>query len=217
MATITFANTDCTKVVDPPDNTRITSPPPPPPPPPSTAIALSASSGTDQMVFLPNDYCTIGGWVSGYASFTVLWNKISGPTSFSIELPNSLRTKISNLVNGVYQFEITVSADGLTVRDTCSVIVGQISATPNEVVLSNQVWGQDGLLWGSGIVISNVYQYLPAGRVFRVYIKKDNSTTWEELIMDDYNSWYNFSLLDGNLVIYSNYDETDTPDIKLVY
>jgi hypothetical protein len=36
--------------------------------------------------------------------------------------------------------------------------------------------------------------------------------------MDDYNSWYTFSLLDGDLNIFSYYeDESDTPNIKLVY
>ena len=71
---------------------------------------------------------------------------------------------------------------------------------------------------GSGMVISNVYQTLPAGSVFRVYIKRDNSTNWEELSMDDSNASYIFYLLDGNLSIFSYYEnESDTPDIKLIY
>jgi hypothetical protein len=124
---------------------------------------------------------------------------------------------VSNLQIGAYQFELFVQdAAGLTDRDTCTVIVGQLSATPNEFIFTNQVWGSQG--WGSGIGISNVYQSLPAGSVFRVFIKRDNSTNWEELIMDDYNSWYTFSLLDGDLNIFSYHEvESDTPDIKLVY
>jgi hypothetical protein len=110
---------------------------------------------------------------------------------------------------------------GLTDRDTCTVIVGQFPSNPSQIILQNQIWGHQGaystLLWGSSIIIPNVYQYIPLGSVFRVYIKRDNSLNWEELIMDDSNSWYSCSLIDGNLYIWSNYNETDTPDIKMVY
>ena len=177
-------------------------------------------AGTDKFVFDPGSFCTLNGVAQDSENNiqTILWSKISGPSSFLIEHPDSLSTKVSNLQIGVYQFEVFVQdTGGLTDKDTCTVIVDQISGTPNEVILSNQVWRQDGLAWGSTITINNIYQNLPTGSVFRVYIKKDNSTNWEQLIIDDYNSLYYFFLLDGNLVIYSEYDETDTPDIKLVY
>ena len=183
-------------------------------------IAPKANAGPDKLVYYPTSFTNLYGSMSTWGNIiqTISWNKISGPSSFVIETPNSLGTKVSNLQIGIYQFEIFVQdAAGLTDKDTCTVTVGQISATPNEVILSNQVWGQDGLAWGSAITINNIYQHLPTGSVFRVYIKKDNSTNWEELIMDDYNSLYYFFLIDGNLGIYSDYDETDTPDIKLVY
>ncbi len=185
----------------------------------SSGIAPKINAGSDKLVYYPanitNLYSSMSTW--GNIIQTISWSKISGPSSFLIETPNSLGTKVSNLQIGVYQFELFVQdVAGLTDKDTCSVIVGQISETPNEIILTNQIWWPQG--WGSDIVISNVYQYLPANSVFRVYIKRDNSTTWEELTMDDPNSWYTFSLLDGNLNIFSYYDnESDTPDIKLVY
>ena len=182
-------------------------------------IAPKANAGPDKLVYYPTNFTNLSGSMSTWGNIiqTISWSKISGPSSFLIETPNSLGTKVSNLQIGVYQFEMFVQDNaGLTDKDTCTVIVGQLSATPNEVIFTNQVWFLEG--WGSAIVISNVYQYLPAGSVFRAYIKRDNFTNWEELTMDDYNSWFTVYLLDGDLHIFSYYDgESDTPDIKLVY
>jgi hypothetical protein len=199
----------------------ITEPPPPPPfnttNPPSTHPPEVWAG--DKLVFYPTSFTNLSASIStrGNIIQTISWSKISGPSSFLIETPNSLGTKVSNLQIGVYQFELFVQDKaGLTDKDTCTVIVGQLSATPNEVILTNQTWGMGGL-WGSEITINNIYQYLPAGSVFRAYIKRDNSTNWVELKMDDGNSYYITSLYNGNLGLWSNDDETDTPDIKLVY
>lgn len=185
----------------------------------TSTIAPKANAGPDKLVYYPTNFTNLYGSMSAGGNIiqTISWSKISGSSSFLIETPNSLGTKVSNLQVGVYQFELFVrDTGGLTDKDTCTVIVGQLSATPNEVMFINQVWGPQG--WGSGIIISNVYQSLPTGSVFRVYIKRDNSTNWEELLMDDPNSAYTFYLLDGHLQIFSYYEnENDTPDIKLVF
>jgi len=179
--------------------------------------ALSVNAGIDKLVFYPTNFTFLYGSTSGGFQ-TISWSKISGPPSFFIETPNSIGTKVSNLQIGVYQFEIFFQGNaGLSKRDTCTVVVNQISDTPKEVLFKNQIWVQDGLLWGGEITIKNVYQDLPAGSVFKVYIKKGNSVNWEELLMEEYNSWYMLYLLNGDLHIYSNYDETGTPDVKLVY
>jgi hypothetical protein len=191
-----------------------------------TPIAPKANAGTDKLVYYPANFTNLYGSMSTWGNIiqTISWSKISGPPSFLIETPNSLGTKVSNLQIGVYQFELLVrDTAGLFSKDTCTVIVGQMSTNMSEIIFQNQIWGHQGvnstLLWGSSIILANVYQYLPASGVFRVYIKKDNSVSWSELIMDDPdpNSWYSFSLMNGNLYIWSYYNETDTPDIKLVY
>jgi hypothetical protein len=211
-------------------------PPPPPPPPPTIpslpppltppplppgTIALQVGAGPDHLVYLPTDYCTLFGWVSGYSTFTVEWRQISGPTSCLIENPYSLGTNVSHLVKGVYQFEITVSANGLTGMDTCGVTVGTVSLNPNEIIFENQNWSTQGLngslLWGSAIVINNIHQFIPVGTVFKTYIKRDSTTVWEELIPGYEQSWYEFFSMNGNLCVWSSYDETDSPEIKLVY
>jgi len=182
-----------------------------------------ANAGPDKLVYYPSNFTNLYGGMSTWGNIiqTIAWSKVSGPSSFLIETPNSLGTRVSNLQTGVYQFELRVQDNaGLTDRDTCTVIVDQISDNPDVIVFQNQIWGNQGvfttLMWGSSIIIPNIYQYLPPGNVFRVLIKKDNSNNWEELF-DDPNQNYNFYLFDGNLYIYSNIDEIDTPDIKLVY
>jgi len=191
-----------------------------------TAATISANAtwtikaGTDKLVYYPTNFTQLSANLSGGTinNQTILWSKVSGPSSFFIETPNSLGTKVTNLQIGIYRFEVRIWNNvGVLDKDTCTVIVGQLPDSPKEILFTNQVWVQDGLLWGSGITIKNVYQNLPAGSVFRVYIRKDNSVNWEELLMEDYNALYEFYLSKGDLYIYSNYDETDTPDIKLVY
>ena len=185
----------------------------------TSSNAPTANAGPDKLVYYPTNFANLYGSMSsgGNSIQAISWSRISGPSSFFIESPNSLGTKVSNLQIGVYQFEVFVQDNaGLADKDTCTVIVDRLSDAPTEVIFTNQVWGPQG--WGSGIIISNVYQSLPAGNVFRIYIKRDNSNNWEELIMDDYNSWYTFSLWDGDLHIFSYYEnESDTPDIKLVF
>ena len=70
--------------------------------------ALDGSASTD-----PNNN------ISSY-----LWTKISGPSSFTIANANSVQTQVTNLVEGVYQFELKVTdAGGLFDKDMMQVTV----------------------------------------------------------------------------------------------
>ena len=52
------------------------------------------------------------------------WTKISGPSSFNIVNVNAVQTQVSNLMEGVYRFELKVSdAGGLFSKDTVQVNV----------------------------------------------------------------------------------------------
>lgn len=176
----------------------------------------------DRLVYYPTNFTSSIGSYSGTLQ-SVSWSKISGPSSFLIESPNSFGTRFSNLQEGVYQFKVVVqNTAGLTDSATCTVVVGQFPSNPSQIILENLSWGTQGLtgatlLWGSGIIIPNIYQYQPAVTVFKAYIKRDNTNTWEELMFDNYNSYYSVSLMNGNLGIWSQANESDTPDIKLLY
>lgn len=191
--------------------------------PPTTNTSPRANAGLDKQFILPINSCLLTGYASDKENNInrVQWSKISGPVSFLIDEPNSISTYVRNLEVGVYQFELTVTdAGGLSGKDTVTVAVSQISTTPGEIIFSNLIWGDQGLfgtlLWGSAILIPNIYQYVPAGKIFRVFIRKNSSSSWEELFFNE-DSFYGVKLVNGTLIIWSTYDETEFVEIKLVY
>jgi hypothetical protein len=214
--------TSCEK--DPPANNSVSAVAPQAPIPPGAPSGLpydepSVRSGNDKLVFLPEN----AGFLNGSASYShslprLLWTKISGPQAFFIENPDALGTKISNLEKGIYEFEITAFGNGTyTSKDTCKVIVNHLSSNPREFILTNQYWTNEELLWGSEIIIPNIYQYMPAGAVFKIYMQRDSNNNWEELKYDDDRANYFVGIGKGKMFIWSTYDETDTPNIKLVF
>jgi hypothetical protein len=92
-----------------------------------------ANAGPDQTITLPNNIISLDGSgstdpdnnITSYA-----WAKISGPSSFSILNANVSQTQVTNLAEGVYQFELKVTdAGGLLSKDTLLVTVNP-STTP---------------------------------------------------------------------------------------
>ncbi len=87
----------------------------------------AANAGPDQAITLPVNSVTLDGSAStdpdnnitGYA-----WTKISGPATFNIANANAVQTPLSNLVQGIYKFELTVTdAGALFSKDTVQVFV----------------------------------------------------------------------------------------------
>jgi hypothetical protein len=63
-----------------------------------------------------------------------LWRKIAGPAPCLITQPTNFETVITNLVQGVYQFELTVTdTGGLNGKDTVSIAVSIAVAGPTVV------------------------------------------------------------------------------------
>ena len=197
-----------------------TIPPATEPPTPSPTV----SAGDDLQVILPTNFC----WLSANYSYVevvniekILWEKISGPSSYILENPDSLRTKVSNLEKGIYEFQITItSTKGLIGKDIAKIIVGEMSAMPKEIIFKNMTWVCP---MGCHVEIANLYSRLPAGSVFKVYIQRDNAAIWEEVIQESTqlsaDTLYTYSLYNGSLFIfsYSSSEMEDTPNIKLVY
>jgi large repetitive protein len=76
----------------------------------------TANAGTDQSITLPANSITLTGTgndpdgsIAGYA-----WTKVSGPSSFTIQSPNSASTNVTGLVEGTYVFRLTVTDNGST-------------------------------------------------------------------------------------------------------
>jgi predicted esterase len=128
----------------------------------------TASAGGDQTITLPTNSVSLSGSgadadgsVSSYG-----WAKISGPTQFTITTPGTASTSVTNLVQGVYQFELTVTDDkGATGKDTVQITVNSpgnqtpvanagldqiISLPTNNVMLNGSATDVDGTISSYG-------------------------------------------------------------------
>jgi PKD domain/Secretion system C-terminal sorting domain len=144
-------------------------------------IAPTANAGPDQTVILPANNVTLNGsgidvdgTITAYA-----WRQIGGPADKLTSI-NTATTVLQNLVDGTYQFELTVTDNkGATGKDTVSIIAKQeiapsqnsINVYPNPVIdfttlEINTTNNKSGML----IVVTdlqgrNVYtKQIPAGR-----------------------------------------------------
>ena len=92
-----------------------------------------ANAGTDQTIVLPTNNVTIDGSGSSDPDNNITsyaWTKISGPSSFNITNTNAVKTQVTNLERGVYQFELKVTdAGGLFSKDTVQITVNAVVST----------------------------------------------------------------------------------------
>jgi Tol biopolymer transport system component len=86
-----------------------------------------AKAGNDTTIILPDNTVNLSGSLSSDPDNNItgyLWTKISGPSSFNITDANVVQTPVTNLVQGVYLFELKVTdAEGSFDRDTIKVTV----------------------------------------------------------------------------------------------
>jgi hypothetical protein len=69
-----------------------------------------ANAGSDQVIFLPNNWVALNGSSSTDSDGTIVsyeWSKLSGPAC-SITSPNAVTTTIVAMQEGVYEFKLTV-------------------------------------------------------------------------------------------------------------
>ena len=163
------------------------------PTPPAPVIPVNTpptvSAGWDAWVPLPSSSAVLTGRAADKESHleSFSWKKVSGPASYSIEGPNSPQTKVANLEEGTYQFELTVTdKGGLTGKDTVAIFAYE-PRTPgaNELIFKNLQGRCDrcDLFWGESVsyVIENLHAYLPAGTALKVFLKVAGSTNWVEV------------------------------------
>ena len=94
---------------------------------PAVNVAPVANAGTDISITLPVNTTTLNGTASSDADGSIAtynWARIAGPTQVTIANAATASTGISNLVQGVYQFQLTVTDNsGAVDRDTVLVYV----------------------------------------------------------------------------------------------
>lgn len=97
------------------------------PPPPAVNKPPVANAGPDQTITLPSNTVTLNGSGSSDPDNNISvyqWTKTEGPSSFNIANSNATETQVTNLVEGVYQFELKVTdAGGSFAKDTITVTV----------------------------------------------------------------------------------------------
>jgi hypothetical protein len=106
-----------------------------------------AKAGPDIFIALPDDSALLSGKSSndpdsGDSIVAYEWMKIYGPASFSIDNGNDAETKVRNLSEGEYVFELTVADKrGLSSRDYLNITV--VADTRNEIIFDHLTWQED--------------------------------------------------------------------------
>ena len=115
-----------------------------------------ANAGTDQTVTFPTNSIIIDGTGSTDPDNNIThyeWTKIAGPPSFTFLNTNAPQTQATNLVQGVYEFELKVTdAGGLNDKDTVQVTVKpEINSSVNIYVAGTE--NNLPVYWKNGQVI----------------------------------------------------------------
>ncbi len=100
-------------------------------------VGPTANANVDQTITLPTSSVTMAGSGSVGSSSIVsaLWTKTYGPGTFTITTPASYTTTITGLVEGTYNFTLTVVDDnGLSGSDTMQVIVNPAPYVPSNSI-----------------------------------------------------------------------------------
>ena len=137
-----------------------------------------AVAGPDQTISLPRQRILLNGSASNDpdGSITVWqWTKLSGPSSFTIANANTVQTQVSNLLQGIYQFELKVTDNArLLSKDTVQVTVLPPIFNSNNSNVYIAGWGMNASgkavarIWKNGVVqdLSNGQYNAKAKSVF---------------------------------------------------
>ncbi len=198
-----------------------------------------ANAGLDMKIELPQNFTVLqGGFYNADRNFKkVEWRKVSGPDSCIIEDKDSLKTVVSNLREGVYEFELTVTDKmNLYGKDSVKVEVvkrQQISSDTvivreHEIIFKNLVWD---FPWYNTLEVKNIHTYIPTGTPMKVFVQRDNASEWKEATPEANNvngsvyeyfietrpnggGMYNYGSL---YIFYYGPDPNDTPDVKIQF
>tara|TARA_R100000935_G_scaffold37280_1_gene58350 strand:+ start:1112 stop:2140 length:1029 start_codon:yes stop_codon:yes gene_type:complete len=183
----------------------------------------------DINLMLPQDWVVLNNSFGSSA-----WIKISGPDTYTMGDSYSGYSVIFDLIEGNYQFEVTVNHENGTVsKDTANVNVYDVSSIPQnakEMIIKNVTWT---FPWYSTLAITDFYSKIPRESLFRIFLKRDGSSDWQDVpgysMSSSFTSSYDYFIerripdgagmyANGSLYIsYYGADTSDTPDIKIVY
>ena len=156
---------------------------------------------------------------SQYNISAVSWKQISGPSQIIFSKPDSIYTRLGDLVAGSYSIEFTATdKGGLFDKDTTNLVVSFVPTPSREVMLQNQPWD----CWFGCVIYLYNSSSLFNGP-FLVYIKRDGSNDWtlvpsanQASPTDLYAYYADGQYLDIS-ISWNAPQPDDTPDIKIVY
>jgi hypothetical protein len=193
--------------------------PPPPPPPPNQAIYANANMSIT--IELPMNFGILNGeaYGPGRNGASYKWEKVSGPASYFLENPDSLKTKVRNLEKGVYQFQLTVTTNaGQTSTDIMTLKVQDASSSNKQIFFWDLNWSCP---FGCSILLGDISSYVPANSTYAINIRRESSSIWELVVPDSTSSTarYIYSIWNGQLTVFDNsyIDATDHPEIKIAF
>ena len=193
----------------------------PPPPPPPVSQTIYADANMNITIELPMNFAMLNGDVYGPGrnGASYKWEKVSGPASCFLETPDSLKTKVSNLEKGIYQFQLTAKTNaGQTSTDIMTLKVQDASSSNQQIFFWDLNWSCP---FGCSIMLGDISLYMPASSNYAIYIRREFSSTWELVVLDSASSTarYVYSIWDGQVSVfdYSNTESDDHPEIKIVF
>lgn len=194
------------------DNPPVTTPPPP-----------NIFAGQDIVITMPTDSCRLSGSVTvqRQTGLRYLWRQVSGPAPGYIPDSTNLRTMVTNLIVGTYEFELSVTNNsGLTNKDTVAVKVRpapSISQGNGVITFHNLPWQCP---MGCTITIQCFNCYVPANQQFNIYLRSTETLNqWVEVL--PINQWTNnvryvYSIDNNSLVVYTD-DATGLAEVMITY
>jgi hypothetical protein len=153
-----------------------------------------ANAGADTTIILPANSAVLNGSGStdpGNNINAYQWTKISGPDAFNIADANVVQTQVTNLVAGVYKFELKVTdASGLYAKDTVQVTIVSSPPQSGDVYVAGAS-NINVVLWKNGVaqnLASGNYDddgsaaksvYVAGGDVYVAGFYADKAALWK--------------------------------------
>lgn len=192
---------------------------PVPPPLPINSLQSLVWVVSNAYVAYPADSCMLTGYAPlNNSNVSYLWKKVTGPASFNIADPKSLKTKVDKLQVGEYAFELkAIDVNGKEGSATLSVYV--IKPGQNETIFKSLAWSCP---MGCGIFLKNIYSFIPRNKPIKVFLRTANSSSnWLPVMpssqwtgSDDYT--FGIDSITNTFSMYAN-DADGTVDVKIEY
>jgi len=146
----------------------------PVPPPPSNQSPVS-NAGSNTTITLPTNSIALDGSASYDPDGSVAayyWVQISGPSSYAIGDPTAMRTTVSNLVQGSYEFQLQVR-DNAGAIGLSSVFItvnpASVTVSANQAPVSNAGFNSTLTLPTNSIALNGSASYDPDGSIAAYY------------------------------------------------